>query len=101
MWNINIEEEKIKISEAWKNAEEIKEEIKTKIEVGNFDITEQAVVVHIDSVAPARLTDKFQLFAAGTAGAKDAHLQRCGADINPQNGWLRLQFRFPPSRCSP
>lgn len=45
MNSINIEEEKILIGDAWKSAGTLKEEIKGKIEIGNFDITDEALAL--------------------------------------------------------
>lgn len=45
MSEINIEEETIKVEDAWKSASELKEEIKGRIEKGDFDITDEALAL--------------------------------------------------------
>ena len=45
MSKINIEDEKILVGDTWKSAETLKEEIKGKIEIGNFDITDEALAL--------------------------------------------------------
>ena len=45
MSKINIEDETIYTGDAWKSADELKEDIKGKIEVGNFDITDEALAL--------------------------------------------------------
>ena len=45
MRKINIEEETIEIGDLWKSAVTLKEDIKGKIEIGNFDITAEALAL--------------------------------------------------------
>jgi len=45
MTKINIEDEKIYVGDVWKSTEILKEEIKGKIEIGNFDITDEALAL--------------------------------------------------------
>ena len=45
MSKINIEDETINIGDVWKSNEMLKEDIKGKIEIGNFDITDEAVAL--------------------------------------------------------
>jgi len=45
MRKINIEEETIEIGDLWKSAATLKEDIKGKIEIGNFDITAEALAL--------------------------------------------------------
>ncbi len=45
MSKINIEDETIYIGDVWKSTEMLKEDIKGKIEIGNFDITDEAVAL--------------------------------------------------------
>ncbi len=71
MEEIDIEEEKIKVGEVWKSAEELREEIKERIGKGDFEITDEALALkklnkalqnytEISIKLPAELIDTFK-----------------------------------------
>ena len=78
MSKINIEDETIYINDVWKSNEMLKEDIKGKIEIGNFDITDEAVALkqltstmHQYTKIELKLPNDFIANSRELAGEKD------------------------------